>query len=224
MNFNFILFLMVIRILSLFIFLILLALTGSGVWNLYTGQVRTQEDVRGTSMITAAQTTIDTRALFTEYTSLVSLHLSNLYDGKETLSTKEQLDITIEEMGGAIETIGTNEDRQDFIKIFENHIEEYENYTTGLKEKNQQKMQTAKGKLAVHASELGKLVSKLLPSLPAGRGEDLMNQHTALMLAIVEAHAEKDTEKTLLLMKDASLQANLFADELINTTVEKENF
>lgn len=213
---------MAIRILSLFIFLTLLALTGIGVWNLYAGQLREEDHARGTAMISSTKKTLDMRELFIEYTALLGIHLNNLFDGRETLSTKQQLDTLIQKMGGVVESVGIKEDRETFVKIFESQVENYERYTIGLKGEDQKEMETAKQSLATNAQNFEKLSNSFLPSLPQGRGEELMNEHTAFMLAIVDAHKEKNTGKTLLLLRDASEQANLFATELINKSESKQ--
>lgn len=205
---------MAIRILALVIFIVLITLTAFGVWNLYAAQLRAQESMRAKSTFSTVQPSIDMHNLFADYTSLVILHVTNLYDGKETLSTKAQLSSTIQKMADELSTVGEKETRQDFSNIFQKHIEEYENYTVGLKENDISKMDAAKKQLAKDAHNLGILY---------GGGEDLMNQHTALILAILNTHAQKDIEKKQLLIRDANLQASVFADELVSFNQEKQH-
>ncbi len=201
------------RILALFIFLIFLSLIGVGVWNLYLGQVRVRDTIRGESMVTNEKNARELHELLTEHTALISVHLGYVYDGKKSETTKDQLNYNTQRIGMMIESIGTEEDGVKFVKIFNGQIEQYENYTAGLKEKDQKVMETAKEILSKNAFEFGKLLNKLSPSIQASRAEDLLLEHIALTLAIVDAHAENDNGKKLMLIRDATLQANVFADE-----------
>lgn len=202
-----------IKLLALFIFSILLTLTGIGVWNIYIGQVHMQESVRGTTIITNEKNSRDLHELLTEHTALLTTHLDYVYDDKNAEITKDQLTNNTEKMGMVVGDIGTKEDREMLVQIFNKQMEGYEDYTLGVKEKDQEKIDTAKQSLEKDAVEFGKLMNRLSPAIPGERGEELMLQHTALTLAIVDAHAQNDRGKKLLLLKDANLQANLFADE-----------
>lgn len=202
-----------IKLVALFIFFVLLTLTGIGVWNLYVGQVRMQESVRGTTMITNENNARDLHELLTEYTAVLGTHLEYLYDDKNIATTKEQLSYNTQKIGDVVTKIGTKEDGEKFVLIFSKQTEEYENYTIAAKEKDEEKMKTAKSELSQNAFDFGKSMNKLSPAISPDRGEELMLQHTTLTLAVVDAHAEKDEGKKMLLLKDANLQANVFADE-----------
>lgn len=201
------------RIVAFFIFLILLSFIGIGVWNLYAGQAKVKDTIRGTSMITNEKTARDLHELLAEHTALVTVHLGYIYDGRDSRMTKDQLNYNTQKIGEMIETIGTKKDQAAFIKIFNGQIDEYENYTRGLKEKDKRTMNTAKNSLSKDASEFGKMMNKLSPSISSERGEELLLEDIALTLAIVDAHAEKDSGKKMLLIRDASVHANAFADE-----------
>lgn len=201
------------RIVALFIFIILLTLTGIGIWNLYMGQVRVRDSVQGTSMITNEKNARELHELLTEHTALLSVHLEYVYDEKDSQTTKDQLSYNTQKIATMIEDIGSKEDRGKFISLFERQINEYEAYTHGLKEKDQGTMDSAKIALTKISVDFGKLMNKMSPSIQDKRGEELLLQHITLTLAIVDAHAQKDSGKKLLLMRDANLHANAFADE-----------
>lgn len=213
MDFHPILFLMGIKIVALFIFVVLLTLTGIGVWNIYAGQVKMDESVRGTSIITNEKNSKDLHELLTQHTSLLSTHLDSLYDDKDIEITRDQLAYNTEKIGTVVGNIGTQKDHDELIKIFNSQTKSYEDYTLGAKEKNEDKMNEGKQTLEKDASSFGKLINKLSPSIQDKRGEELMLEHTAIILAIVDAHAQNDSGKKMLLLKDANMHANLFADE-----------
>lgn len=177
------------------------------------GQVQMRESVRGTTIITNEKNARELHELLTEHTTLLSTHLDYVYDDKDTKMTKDQLAYNTERIGTVVGTIGTQKDQDELIQIFTSQTQGYEDYTRGVKEKNEEKKNEGKKALEKDAGNFGRLVNRLSPAIPDKRGEELMLEHSALILAIVDAHAQNDSGKKMLLLKDANMHANLFADE-----------
>jgi hypothetical protein len=154
------------------------------------------------------------RTLLPEHGNLAVLHLTNLYDGKDTANTSQSLEDNAQGLGDVIKQLGTAADREKFLRTFRGHIDEYEIYTTGRKENKPEAINIAKENLQMHAMDFGNLAHKLMPTISEQRGTELMNEHVTLTLAIVDAHAKGDTAKKLQLMKDANAQALRFSGEL----------
>lgn len=152
--------------------------------------------------------------LLPEHGNVAIMHLTMLYDGKDTRETSKKLEDNGGKLADVIKTLGTTTDRELFLRTFRGHIKEYENYTKAKKANNQAAMNAAKEHLQMHAMEFGELTHKLMPSISEVKGTALMNDHAALTLAIVDAHAKGDTAQKLIEMSNANTQALQFAEEL----------
>lgn len=154
------------------------------------------------------------RTLLAEHGTLTTVHLTNVYDGNDTAATSGLLEDNAQKLGDIFKKLGTTADKEAFLKTFRGHIDEYEIYTKGRKENKLEAMSTAKENLQMHALDFGKLVHKLMPSISEQRGTQLMNDHAALTLGIVDAHASGNAANKLEAVKNAKIQATEFADEL----------
>jgi hypothetical protein len=201
-----------------FIIVVIVILVGYVVWSVFNTSARTQNattNVTGTNVTADLQTRVNLHALLTEHGNVAASHLSDLYDGKDTKETGKKLEENTQKLADMIEELGTAEDREAFVTTFRGHIKEYENYTMGLKDQDETKMTAAKEMLMQHAADFAALTNKLIPAVTAQRAEELMNEHGTLTLGIIDAHAQDDPTKKLTFMKDATVQANKFADELV---------
>jgi hypothetical protein len=152
--------------------------------------------------------------LLPQHGNLAATHLINLYDGKDTSTTSRRLESNAYQLADVIKQLGTSADRAVFLQAFRGHIKEYENYTQALKNNNPVAMNTAKENLRMHAMEFGDLANKLMPTISKTRGTQLMTDHISLTLAIIDDHAKGDNEKLQTDKKNATMQAEKFAEEL----------
>lgn len=157
---------------------------------------------------------IEFRTLLTEHGNLATLHLGKVYDGQSIADTSRKLEDNSNKLADLIKELGTAADRTAFLRAFRGHIQEYENYTVGVKEDDQQAKAAAKENLKMHAMDFGNLANKLMPTISEEKGTKLMNDHVNLTLAIVDAHASGDRSKKLEAMYRANQQALQFAGEL----------
>lgn len=174
-------------------------------------------NVTTTPAITDVRT--DLELLLPEHGILASNHLQTIYDGGDTSATFQRLQNNSQQIAIVIETMGAN--RQEFLTMWNGHIQEYENYTRALKNNNEAGKTEAKEKLSMHAREMGTMINQLLPAISVDEGTKLMQDHINLTLSIIEAHAKGDTTAKLGQMTKASTQAVDFAHRLAEGYAQK---
>jgi hypothetical protein len=165
-------------------------------------------DTEGTDYRTQFQ------SLVSEHGNLAVAHLSNLYDGKDTMESAKKLDDNAKQLAALMRQFGTSADGYAFLHTFRGHIKDYENYTKARKANNQPAMNEAKEDLRMHAMQFGDQVHKLLPTISVETATQLMSDHMTGTLAIVDAHANGDSAKELTLINQAQAQAVQFANTL----------
>lgn len=150
--------------------------------------------------------------LLREHAILGSTALIGIYKGESVSRLKELLSTNSNRLGTVIGTYYGTQTQDQFLKLWEDHMNEYENYTLAKKNNNTQNMEKAKDNLNTIAEELGKLLQgdHLTSDIIAKQMQD----HINLTLSVVDETAENDLTELANQMKKGYDQAGVFADTI----------
>lgn len=149
--------------------------------------------------------------LLVQHGVLTTLHLQEVYDGKDTSSSTQQLDNNSQQIANVIGAKYGDKAKNNFLPMWQKHITEYGNYTRALKSNDANAMNTAKSNLASISSDMGKFFNSVDPHISATQVTNMMNDHIMLTLSIVDAYAHNDPTTMDKQIKAAADQATQFA-------------
>lgn len=149
--------------------------------------------------------------LFVQHGVLTTLHLEEVYDGKDTTASSQQLKDNAQQIANNIGAKYGDKAKSTFLSMWSQHSTEYENYTRALKNNDANGMNTAKSNLAKISSDMGKFFNTLDSQLSPTQITNMMNDHIMLTLSIIDAYARKDTATMDKQIQAASEQAMQFA-------------
>jgi hypothetical protein len=152
--------------------------------------------------------------LFREHGVLASLHLQAIYDGKSAGPTSQMLETNGQQIASIIGSVYGAQARSNFLTMWREHINQYEEYTKALKSGNRQKMNETKANLETNASEMGKMMNQISPNISQEMMASLTREHANLTLSIIDAYAARNQEEYINEMKAAGDQASRYADYL----------
>jgi hypothetical protein len=152
--------------------------------------------------------------LFKEHGVMAVNHLQAVYDGKDTLPTGQLLDENGNKIADVFASLYGSEIRSKFVNMWKGHINEYVNYTQGLKDKDLQRMDQAKKNLSDLALHMGAELNKVDPNISSDGVTNLTNEHVALTLGIIDSYSKGDQTQMISQLKSASDQATKYAEFL----------
>lgn len=152
--------------------------------------------------------------LLIQHGVMTTLHLQEIYDGKDTTTSSQLLQDNGQQIANFIGSKYGNQAQSNFLSMWQKHISDYEAYTKALKNNDANAMITAKSDLASLSSDMGKSFHQLDSRISASQVTSMMNDHVTLTLGIVNAYAQKDQAMVDKQIKAASDQAAQFAGYL----------
>lgn len=201
---------------------LLVGIVGWGIYN-STNQTSKMNEFTpgiggGPGNLTDPQATTPSRTqlqtLLNQHGILASNHLQTLYDGNNTSETSANLDRNSQDIANFMSQLGAN--REEFLKMWRQHITEYENYTNALRNNDTAGADQARDRLETASSNMGQMFNQIIPDVSADRATQLTQEHIALTLSIIDAHSRGDTSEKFSQIAEASLQATNFANELMD--------
>lgn len=160
------------------------------------------------------------QTLLSEHTVLTGRHLESYYDDLAVTETEDALNENSLRIAELAAELGASE--QAFLSMWDKHIDGYENYTKSLRDKDERTQTVTKAELDTLGEEMGQMIHKLIPAATIEEVTDLMNEHIALTLSIIEAHAKGDQAEKLTQEGKATIQAVKFANTL-SDAIENPN-
>lgn len=158
--------------------------------------------------------------LFREHGTMMTLHLQAIYDGKNTEPTANLLETNAQQIASIIGSVYGAQARTNFLTMWREHNNLYEEYTKALKNKDQQKMTEAKNNLENLSSEMGEMVNQISPNISTDMIIRLSREHFTLTLSIIDAYAEKNQISYVSQIKAAGDHASRYADYLAEGMLE----
>lgn len=172
--------------------------------------------------VTESVTTIQQRKkiheILQEHISLGTIHLQNLYDGKDTLDSKILMDRNTSDLTDLVANISGNRNinvQDDFKKIWLMHMDLYEKYTLGLKNNDQRQADEARQSLDDLTTGFGDAAAAALPNVSAKDAEAAMREHIALTLSVMDEYAKGNDDARITQVAKATIQASRFSEILI---------
>lgn len=157
---------------------------------------------------------VQLNSILKEHGVISSEYLQNLYDGREAGNFKKLLDQNTLLLSNLIgKTYGNNE-KSEFLNIWNDHIRAYEKYTHAVKRKDSSSKQEAKDELHALTNKMSILMQSFDRNISQERLNTLMSEHVRLTLEIIDAYAAKDNEILAASKKKAFDQAGELADFL----------
>lgn len=150
--------------------------------------------------------------LLKDHASLTAIHLQEVYEGKDTATSSQVLNTNTQQLADLISSKYGTDVRDEFMTMWENHINQYVNYTQGLKNNDSNKMNQAKKELANMAKQMGEFFHKVNPKVTTNDATRYINEHIDLTLSIVDAYVRQDQAAVINQMKAASDQSSRFAE------------
>ncbi len=163
---------------------------------------------------------LNANVLTREHGVLASVHLQDLYDGKDISASSQLLEANGQQLADVM-GLADNQSREEFLRVWRSHIREYENYTRALREGNDGQRSQARQNLDSLSNEFGNLTNSLIPSISPGEAAGMMREHIAITLSIVDAHAQGNTTAKVNQMKAGYDQAGRFADRLVSGITQR---
>jgi hypothetical protein len=159
------------------------------------------------------------QSLLTQHGALASTHLEDIFDNRDDSETLTNLNNNSSQIIDFMVKQGASQD--EFSRMWNGHITEYEKYTKALKNNDQAGMADAKHNLTAQAQHMGIMINNLLPKVPADQAQQLMQEHGDLTLSIIDAHAKGDSQAKLVQMEKANDNAIKMASILANAIEDK---
>lgn len=169
----------------------------------------------------SAMSRVQLQTLLTQHGMLASNHLQNIYDGEDSSDSREELEGNSFALATYFASLGGS--RDEFLMMWDGHIQEYENYTNALKNNDRSGTEEARAALSMHAQAMGRMTQMISPNFSEELVRQLMEEHIDLTLGIIEAHSRGDMTERTKLMGEASSQAIRFANTIadgLDTTSE----
>ena len=156
--------------------------------------------------------------LLVQHTVLMTLHLQEVYDGKDTSASSQQIKDTGQQIANLIGGQYGDSAKNDFLSLWQKYVTEYEDYARALKSNDANTMTTAKTNLANLSDEMGGYLNTVDSDISPTQVTTMMNDHVMLTLSTVDAYARKDQGAVDRQIKAASDQATEFAAYLIQVS------
>lgn len=151
-----------------------------------------------------------------EHVTMGVIHLQNLYDGKDTSSSKAMMDKNTNDLLNLAGKYTTDKAiLASFKDSWNKHMMLYEQYTLALKAKDPLKADQVKMALHSVAGDFGNTASEIFPDVSANSATDAFIEHIDLTLSIMNAYSKKDETAKISQATKSSLQAAHFAEVLI---------
>lgn len=171
-------------------------------------------DVNAAVNSKAANLRLQLNDLLKEHTVLTSTHLQEVFDGKNISTTKTVLDDNSQNIAGTIGSVYGGDVQNNFLKMWNNHLDQYKNYTLALKNNDTSGKNQLRNDLIQTSKTMEQLLNQLDSNILANEISNLMSTHIDLTLSIIEEYANKNDEQRVNTMKQAYDQAGQLADSL----------
>ncbi len=176
----------------------------------------------GPEAVTESVTTIQQRKqiheILQEHISLGSVHLQNLYDGKDTTDSTILMDRNTNDLIDLVANISGNRNlivHENFKKSWIMHMDLYEDYALALKDQDQARADQARQSLDDLATGFGAAAAAALPNVSANEAEVAMREHIALTLSVIDAYAKNDEDSKINQLAKDTIQASRFSEILV---------
>lgn len=160
--------------------------------------------------------------LFVERATLLNTHLTNLYDGRDIADTTQELSTNSQKLADIVEVLSNETEKDKFVTASQEQIKAYELYATGLRERDNNKLELAQQILDANTTDFGKVIHTVFPSISLNRAATLLEEQNGIMITIMTTYATNENEKEFDLTRDATDQASSIADELVLAIQDKK--
>lgn len=151
-------------------------------------------------------------SLLKEHGVLTSEYLAKIYDGDDVEIIKSNLDSNSDLISNEVGNIYGANTKNEFLRMWNTHIDQYEKYTDAIKSKNQNDTNEASEALREHAVQMGAFLSRIDNNFSAQRIANLFNEHARITLDVIDSHADQDEQAKIDSMKKSYDQAGIIAD------------
>ena len=158
--------------------------------------------------------------LLKEHTVLGAIMLTSLYKGEDTTRLQQLMDTNTDQLAEIIGNVYGPTMKSQFITLWQQHMQEYNNYTIAKKNNNTAQMNTAKTDLQTIENNLGNSFSNVSKHLSAATVTSLMKEHVTDTIAVVDETAEGDATEKADAIKKGYDQADQFADTLVKGMIQ----
>lgn len=157
------------------------------------------------------QLRLNTNALMREHTVMTGEMLAALYLGKNTSRMEQLMNDNTNMMATLLDTYYGAGAKNTFVSLWNQHMQEYKNYTMAAKNNDTTKMNTARKNLQAIATKLGNMFPD---KNNASEVTSMMHDHVNGTLSLVDAIKKNDPTQIANLSKNGYDQAGDFADTI----------
>lgn len=167
----------------------------------------------------ASNLRINLNSLLREHGVVGLQFLQNVYDGKETDALTSMISTNSNNILDLVGMVWGNEAKDEFGKMWTDHMNLYRTYTEALKNKDNARKTEAKQDLQELADKMGNAFSSRDQKVNAGDFSRMMEDHINITLDTIETYAAGDNDAVTNNMKEGYDQAGVFADFLTNAAL-----
>ncbi len=162
-------------------------------------------------------------ALEREHVDLASAATRNGFDGSPDFQASAgALLKNSDELAAAVGSVYGKDAQDQFLAIWNSHINFFVDYTVGAKTNNQTKMDEAVKNLNGYVESISEFFSKANPNLPRDAVKQLVTEHVTLLKGAVDAYGTGDYAESYAKQREASKQIGTIADAISGAIVKQK--
>ena len=169
----------------------------------------------------AADLRVTLNNALSEHIELAAPTLRGAFDGsKDFEGAQKALDQNTVAIASAVDSVypGT---KDDFLKLWRDHIGFFADYTLAAKAGDQAGMQKAKDDLNGYSDKASTFFSEANPNLPKAALQEGLKTHLNQVIGIVDAYGAGDYEKSYAMQREADMHMQMFGDTLSGAIVKQ---
>lgn len=170
----------------------------------------------------AADLRVGLNGLLKEHVDLGLITLRNAYDGDPAFDGSfAQLDQNSQEIAATVGSVYGDQAETQFLELWRAHIGYFADYTTALKQGDQQGMDEARANLRGYGEAAGEFFSNANPNLPKNAVQSLAEEHADLVIASMNAYHAGNYEEAYQKEREANKQVSKIANALAAAIVKQ---